>query len=309
MPLQHILSPAGPQAERIVDLWWFTVAICAAVTIAVLVALCFSLVRGRRAASTLRNPNVPVALAVGASTLLLLVLITASVATDRALAKLPGEGALEIEVTGHKWWWEIRYKDPDPQREFVGANELHIPVGRTVRLKLRSDDVIHSFWVPSLGGKKDLIPGRDAELLLRADQAGTYRGQCAEFCGAQHAKMAFFVFAESAPEFEAWATRQRQPAAEPADSLQVKGKALFVGGTCASCHAILGTQANGRKAPDLTHMASRTHIAAGALRNEPDKLRDWIKDPHQHKPGVNMPANPLPDDELQALAAYLASLK
>jgi cytochrome c oxidase subunit II len=309
MPLQDMLSPAGPQAERIVELWWLVTGTCAAVTAAVLVAFVISLVRGRRGDAVSRNPDVPVALAVALSTLLLLVLIAASVATDHALAKLPADGALEVEVTAHKWWWEVRYKDADPQREFVSANELHIPTGRTVRLKLRSDDVIHSFWVPSLGGKKDLIPGRDAQLLLRADRAGAYRGQCAEFCGAQHAKMAFFVFAKSTDEFEKWATGQRQPAAEPVDPIQSKGKALFVGGTCASCHAILGTDANGRKAPDLTHVGSRTHLAAGILPNEPQKLKDWIKDPQEHKPGVNMPANPLPEDQLQALAAYLGSLQ
>ncbi|HYD55941.1 MAG TPA: cytochrome c oxidase subunit II [Burkholderiales bacterium] len=309
MPLQHILSAAGPQAERIVALWWLTVGICGAVTLAVLVAFVLALLRGRAGTAVGKVPHVPVGVAVAVSTLGLLVLIAASVATDRALAKLPTEGALEVEVIGHKWWWEVRYKDLDPQREFTTANELHIPVGRPVRLFLRSDDVIHSFWVPNLGGKKDLIPGREAELLLRADRAGTYRGQCAEFCGAQHAKMAFFVFAEPPEKFATWMQAQRKPAAEPAGELERKGRDLFVRGTCASCHAILGTPANGRKAPDLTHVGSRSRIAAGVLPNEPQALADWIRDPHKHKPGVNMPAHALPKEQLQALAAYLGSLR
>jgi cytochrome c oxidase subunit 2 len=309
VPLQHMLQPAGPQAERIVELWWLTVGICAVVTIAVLIALVIALRKGRAGASTARVPDVAVISAVAVSTLGLLVLIMASVATDRALARLPSEGALEVEVIGHKWWWEIRYKDAQPQREFSTANELHIPVGRPVKLKLKSDDVIHSFWVPALGGKKDLIPGRDAELLLRADKPGSYRGQCAEFCGAQHAKMALYVSAQEPQEFEQWAQAQRAPAREPKTAAERKGKELFVGGTCASCHAILGTPANGRKAPDLTHVGSRTHIGAGALPNDAAQLKGWIKDPHEHKPGVNMPAHPLGDDALAALAAYLQSLK
>jgi len=309
MPLQHMLEPAGPQAERIVELWWLTVGICAAVTIAVLIALVIALRKGRAGTSTTRVPDVAVVSAVALSIVGLLVLIAASVATDRALARLPAEDALEVEVIGHKWWWEIRYKDPQPHLEFSTANELHIPVGRPVRLKLKSDDVIHSFWVPALGGKKDLIPGRDAELLLRADKPGSYRGQCAEFCGAQHAKMALHVFAEPAEAFEGWLRAQRAPALEPKTPAQSKGRELFVNGTCASCHAIVGTPANGRKAPELTHVGSRMHIAAGALPNEPDNLKAWIKDPHEHKPGVNMPAHALGDAELEALVAYLQSLK
>jgi cytochrome c oxidase subunit 2 len=307
---QDIFSSAGPQAERIAHLWWLVVAVCAAVFAGVLVAFLLALIKGRKGGAREGKARVIVASAVGVSTILLLGLIVASAATDRALARLPSEGALTVEVTGHRWWWELRYQDGGPPREFVTANELHIPVGRPVRLKLRADDVIHSFWVPSLHGKKDLIPGREAELLLRADKAGEFRGQCAEFCGVQHAKMAFVVVAQPPAEFEAWAEAQRKPAGEPADGQQKRGRDLFMKGTCAMCHAVQGTGANGRKAPDLTHVGARRTLAAGALANEAEKLKDWIKDPHEAKPGVNMPAHQqLKPDELDALAAWLGSLK
>jgi cytochrome c oxidase subunit II len=308
---QDIFSHFGPQARHILDLWWLITAVCAVVFLALLGAFLWALWRGSRGGGSDRHARAIVGSAVGVSTLLLLFLIVASVLTDRALAKLPAEGALTIEVTGHRWWWELRYEDErQPARQFITANEMHIPVGRPIRLKLKADDVIHSFWVPSLHGKKDLIPGRDAELLLRADQPGEYRGQCAEFCGVQHAKMALIVVAHAADEFEAWAAAQRQGAPEPQGAQQTRGRDLFVRETCAMCHAVQGTQANGRRAPDLTHLAGRRTLGAGALPNEPGTLQDWIKDPHQAKPGVNMPAHQhLKPDELQALAAWLGSLK
>jgi cytochrome c oxidase subunit II len=318
MDLQDILHPAGPQAEHIVHLWWLTVAICAAVFLAVLAAFFFALWRAPRSLegtppdlSTFKKAaGVSVISAVALSTVLLVFLIVASVATDRALARLPLDNALTVQVTGHKWWWELRYPDKsDPSREFTSANELHIPVGRPVLLQLKADDVIHSLWVPNLAGKKDLIPGRDATLQLRADKPGVYRGQCAEFCGHQHANMAFLVIAEPAEQYEAWAERQRQNAPEPADAQQKHGRELFVGGTCAMCHAIQGTPASARHAPDLTHLASRQTLAAGTLPNATGHLAGWILDPQRIKPGVNMPANPLSPDDLQALLAYLGTLK
>jgi cytochrome c oxidase subunit 2 len=192
---------------------------------------------------------------------------------------------------------------------FSTANELNIPIHRPVILTLKSDDVIHSFWVPNLSGKKDLIPGRSTTLTLRADTPGMYRGQCAEFCGLQHAWMALFVIAQPAAEYEAWAESQRAPAAEPADAAAARGKAVFMASTCVMCHAISGTTAGGRKAPDLSHLASRRMIAAGALPNDADHLANWIRDPQQYKPGVNMPALQLPPQSLQDLVAYLGSLR
>ncbi|HYG56300.1 MAG TPA: cytochrome c oxidase subunit II [Burkholderiales bacterium] len=310
MRVQNMFSVAGPQAERIAELWWITFAICLVVFAAVLVATGLALWKGRKGTGSGHGAHLAVASAVGVSTVLLLFLIVASVATDRALAQIDASDALKIEVVGNRWWWDIRYQDPDPSRRFTTANEIAIPVGRAVELTLRANDVIHSFWVPALHGKKDLIPGRTATLTLRADKPGTYRGQCAEFCGVQHAKMALFVYALPAQEYEAWAEQQRRPAPPPADGPQQLGHDLFVKGTCAMCHAIQGTPANGRRAPDLTHFASRKTIGAGTVPNDPQQLAVWISDPHAVKPGVNMPAHAfLKREELAALVAYLGSLK
>jgi cytochrome c oxidase subunit II len=302
-----MLNPAGPQAERILELWWATLAICTVVFMAVLIVLAIALWKKPSAG---RGAHVAVAGAVALSTVLLVVLIFLSFGTDRALATLPGDDPLKIELVAHRWWWEARYQDPEPARTFTTANELHIPVGRTVEFTLKADDVIHSLWVPNLGGKKDLIPGRTATLRLRADKAGVYRGQCAEYCGTQHAKMALLVFSVPEADFEAWADRQRRNAPEPGSDEQKRGRELFVNGTCAMCHAIQGTPANGRRAPDLTHFASRETLGAGAVPNTRGHLAGWIIDPHGIKPGVNMPAHPtLAGPDLHALLAYLGSLK
>ncbi|HKQ26986.1 MAG TPA: cytochrome c oxidase subunit II [Burkholderiales bacterium] len=309
MNVQDILTPAGPHAGRILDLLHVTVSICLIVFVLVLAAFFYALWRGSRGGSSPRLAPAAVVSAIVVSTAGLLFLIVASVTTDRALANLPQDNPLTIEVTGHQWWWDVRYLDDEPSRLFTTANEIHIPVGRPVAIKLKADDVIHSFWAPNLGGKKDLIPGREATITLLAEKPGTYRGQCAEFCGAQHAKMAFQVFAEPAEQYEAWAAQQRKPAPEPADPAQKRGREVFEQGTCAMCHAIQGTQANARRAPDLTHLASRSTLAAGTVPNTRGHLAGWIIDPHSIKPGVNMPSNALAPDDLQALLAFLGSLK
>jgi cytochrome c oxidase subunit 2 len=246
---------------------------------------------------------------VAVSIALLIGLLVASVMTDRALAQLSHADGLHVEVTAHDWWWAVSYDDPQPERTFTTANELYIPVGRPIIVTLHSDDVIHSFWVPSLHGKKDLIPGRVATIQFRADQSGEYLGQCAEFCGMQHAFMAFDVIALEPAQFEAWAEAQRRPAAEPEDAAARHGRELFLSGSCMLCHSIAGTTAQGRKAPDLTHFASRAHIGAGRMSNTAPNLAAWIIDPQLIKPGVNMPAHPLPAEDLGALVAYLGTLK
>jgi cytochrome c oxidase subunit 2 len=250
-----------------------------------------------------------VSIAVGLSGLGLVFLMLASFVTDRALARLSPPD-MQVDVTGHQWWWDLQYNDPtDPSRNFTTANELHVPVGKTVLLRLRADDVIHSFWVPNLAGKKDLLPGREASLVFFAEKPGTYRGQCAEFCGLQHAKMALLVVAEPPEKYEAWAAAQRKAAPEPATAQQKRGRDLFVNGRCAMCHAIQGTPANGRRAPNLTHLSSRQTIAAGLLPNTVGHLAGWILDPQGIKPGVNMPSTPMPPDDLYALLDYLGTLK
>jgi cytochrome c oxidase subunit 2 len=318
--LQDVLHPAGVQAAHIASLWWFTVAICAVVFVAILVGLFYALTRAPRAdASTapdMASMDRPesgtqrtVVIATALSVVGLLVLLGASVVTDRALATLPLKDGVHIEVTGHQWWWQVNYDDPVPARMFSTANEIHIPVGRPVVISLRADDVIHSFWVPNLHGKKDLIPGRVNTILLQADKPGVYRGQCAEFCGLQHAFMAFTVVAEDDAKFQQWADAQRKPAAEPTDAKAKRGHDLFLSGTCMMCHTIQGTTANARKAPDLTHIASRPTLAAGTLPNDPASLAAWIRDPQKLKPGAQMPAHHAPDDEIDALVAYLETLK
>ena len=221
----------------------------------------------------------------------------------------PRPGEIAIEVVGRQYWWEVRYLDAVPGRVFETANELRIPVGRPVQLRLRSNDVIHSFWVPGLQGKLDLVPGRVNVLALQADRPGVWRGQCAEFCGVQHAKMAFTVVAEPAERFEAWRERQRLPAPVPADSVARADAGVFLASGCVLCHAVRGTPAGGDLGPDLTHVASRLTLAAGVLPRSTGNLYGWIADPQAHKPGSGMPPLPLAPAELHAVVRYLSTLR
>jgi cytochrome c oxidase subunit 2 len=312
------LDPAGPQAERIEDLWWLMFWVSTAVFLAVLAALLAALLRRRRGEDGAPGPIAPearrrltrvVAGAVGVTVILLFVLLFASVGTGRALGSLSSPQALKIKLTGHQWWWSVEYQDPVPGRMVTTANEIHIPTGRPVLVQLESRDVIHSFWVPNLHGKRDLIPGHEGEAWIQADRPGVYRGQCAEFCGHQHARMGFLVVAEPPEAFAAWLEAQRRPAAPPATPAQLRGQKLVETLPCALCHTIQGTEASGKTGPDLTHLASRRTLAAGTLPNTPGHLAGWIVDPQSIKPGNHMPANTLQSEDLQALLAYLGSLK
>jgi cytochrome c oxidase subunit 2 len=318
--LHDVQAPAGVQAQALYHLWLVLLGVCSVVFVAVMAALAVALRRAPRGGPDTppriellerREPAVarPVMIAVAVSTVLLLGLLGASVYTSRALAGMPLTDALHIDLTAHQWWWEARYDDAEPSRVFVTANELHVPVGRPVLLTLRASDVIHSFWVPSLVGKKDLIPGREATVAFRADRAGVYRGQCAEFCGYQHAKMALFVIADAPDAWQRWAERQRAPAAAPRTSQEARGRELFESGTCAMCHAVAGTRAGGRHAPDLTHVASRRTLAAGAIPNDVAARTAWIVDPQAIKPGVNMPATRLAPEDAAAITAFLGGLE
>lgn len=211
----------------------------------------------------------------------------------------------EIEVVGHQWWWEAGY----PANGFVTANEIHIPVGRPVRIHLRSDDVIHSFWVPQLQGKTDAITGQVNETWLQASRPGVYRGECAEFCGLQHAHMSFVVIAESQGDYEAWIATQMRAAAVPTDSSALIGQKVFLSQSCSYCHAVRGTPAGAHVGPDLTHVASRRTLAAGTLDNTRGNLAAWIENPDRLKPGTKMPPVPLDGATLQALVAYLETLR
>lgn len=319
IPAQDVLAPAGPQAAHIHALWQLMLAMCATVFVLVVAAAWIAVLRHRRGAlGAPQGPDTPaqsrrlsrlVGVAVTLSALGLVGLVVASIGTDRALARMPNDDALHIELVGHQWWWEANYDNPDPSKTFSTANELHIPVGRPVIFTLKADDVIHSLWVPNLHGKKDLIPGRTATHLLRADVPGVYRGQCAEFCGYQHAWMSLLVIADPPDRYAAWEARQRQPAGEPADAQAARGREVFESGPCAMCHTVEGTRAQGKHAPDLTHLASRTTIGAVTLDNTPANRAAWIADPQRFKPGVNMPPNNLAPADLGALLHYLETLR
>jgi cytochrome c oxidase subunit 2 len=213
-----------------------------------------------------------------------------------------------VKITAQQWWWQVEYQNRDVSQILTTANEIHIPVGVPVTLDLRAVDVIHSFWVPNLMGKQDMIPGRNTLLTLQADKPGLYRGQCAEFCGLGHAKMAFLVFAEPQEKFEAWRRHQLEEAKTPGAPLRRHGLQIFQHGPCASCHTVAGTEAAGQMAPDLTHFGGRATIAAGLLKNTPENLGRWLADPQAAKPGANMPEVPLSPADRAALVAYLEGL-
>jgi cytochrome c oxidase subunit 2 len=313
---QSALHPAGPLADRLHDLILIFTVVAVVVWSAVVAVLALTL-RGRR--RELARPIAPDAArekrargivygAVAATVLVIAGLTLLSFFATRGLTADRPQ-ALLVRVRAYQWWWEFTFLDPQPDRIFTVANEIHVPVGRPVRFVLEAPDVIHSFWVPNLSGKQDLIPGRENEITITADRPGVYRGQCAEFCGFQHAHMAFLVVVEDPATFAAWQAAQRRPAAEPATDAEHAGRDIFLSKPCAACHTIQGTPAAGTLGPDLTHVASRGYIAAGLLPTTRGSLAAWTADPQTLKPGNNMPMVPLSSDELDAVSAYLASLK
>jgi cytochrome c oxidase subunit II len=261
-------------------------------------------------ATPLREPSARgwIEIGVGLSTIILIGLIVWSTMTMARIAQPPAPPAFTIAVTAHRWWWEASYR-VDDLHSFVVANEIHIPVGLPVRFTLSSPDVIHSFWIPSLGGKTDVIPGQTNVTWLLAAHPGVYRGQCSEYCGAQHANMAFAIIADPPETFEQWRRQQLSPAAiarsEPGAA---DGEKVFQQ-RCAKCHAVRGTSADGRKGPDLTHVMSRATLASGAIPNNPGWLSAWISDPQHIKPGSLMPDVALSGAELSSVRAFLATLK
>jgi cytochrome c oxidase subunit 2 len=306
MNVQSILSPAGPQAATIEQLWWIFLIVTAAVFVAVAAAVLGAMFR-RHADRPVSERTVTraVAVAVGLTVVTLIGLITVDAFSARRLSSLETDDRLVIDITGRQWWWDIEYQDPDPSMRVRSANELRLPVGRVVQINLRSADVIHSFWVPALHGKRDLVPGHLNELWVKADQPGTYRGQCAEFCGLQHAHMALTVIVEPQDAFSKWITAQRELTPTNPTDLAARGRLIVEHGPCSTCHTVRGTTAGGRVGPDLTHVAARTTIAAGALPMSRDNRRRWIEDPQHLKPGVRMPALGLSREELDAVVAYL----
>lgn len=313
---QSVLWPAGTQASAIHGLWSLMLWTAVAVYVVVILALAVAVVRSARRRSkddgslpAERSLSRSVGVAIGATVVILIFLLTASVSTGRTLNSLEASSAVTISITGHQWWWEIQYEDAVPSQRVVTANEIHIPTNRPVVLKVTSRDVIHSFWAPNLHGKRDLIPGYTTAIWLEADRGGIFRGQCAEFCGMQHAHMALDVVAEADREFEGWLNAMRQPAQSPSEDASRRGHDVFMQARCAVCHTIRGSEAAGQIAPDLTHLATRSTLGAGTLPNTPENLAAWIRDPQRVKPGNQMPANPLAADDLQALVAYLETLR
>lgn len=340
------LHPGGPAAARIAWLWWVLLSMATVVFVVVMIYLVIGLTRSFRAdaeeADRQRTGNRIVVIAgIVIPAIILLVVMVLGLTTLRALARPNIPDELTVHVIGHQWWWEVHYPyvglngdgsngdgsngddivdDNDVENdeandeantsgEIITANEIHIPVGRPVRVLLNTEDVIHSFWVPELHGKLDLVPGRTNEMWLQADTPGVYRGVCAEFCGIQHAKMQFVVVAEPWEDYVAWLNAQAQPAAEPTEPLAVTGAGVFMVKGCANCHTVRGTAADGDIGPDLTHLADRLTLAAATLPNTKGHLAGWITDPQHNKPGAFMPPTLMDGDELEALLAYLASLE
>ncbi|HEX6670110.1 MAG TPA: cytochrome c oxidase subunit II, partial [Gemmatimonadales bacterium] len=308
-------APAGPQALLLDRLGGMMYVIAALAFVVVVVALLVAVFRPRREAAGVEAPGaerrmaMAVAIAAGGTVATLVAVLFLSFGTGRQLAATPPSDALQVRVTGRQWWWEVEYRDSVPNRWATTANEIHVPVGRPVVFELRGGDVIHSFWVPNLGVKRDMIPGQETSVWFRADSAGVYRGLCAEFCGYQHAQMAFLVVAEPPEQFAAWLDRQRDTARTPADSQALRGQEVFLASSCVMCHAIGGTPAGSRVGPNLTHVAGRRTLAAGTLPNTRGHLAGWIIDPQQIKPGARMPPSAIRPQDLQALLAYLETLR
>jgi cytochrome c oxidase subunit 2 len=316
--IQSATGGDGRHDEIFITLFWGFVAVLSVVYLVVFVFLVAAIVRRRGR----RQDGLPdegesreVALRTGligwtgATAAILAGLAIASWFADRRMAQAATAPGLEIEITANQWWWDVRYLSSDPSRIIRTANELHLPVGVPVHITLKSNDVIHSFWIPNLAGKQDLIPGRVNDISLRPLHAGVYRGQCAEFCGLQHAHMALDVTVESPAAFARWQQLQGQLAPAPRTPLQQAGYAYVTTRECASCHNIAGTPASGQVAPDLTHLTSRRSIGAGTFPMSRGHLYAWIADPQTAKPGNNMPYIGLEPEELHAVVAYLETLR
>lgn len=315
--LQSAMEPYGQQSGYIWSLSLLFFIVCTLVFVAVAAAVVLAIMRpGRRAATEPsatgeRRTRRVVEGAVGATVLILLVFLGYSVFVGHVTSAAPDpqRRPITVEVIGHQWWWEFNYLDEQDGRAFATANEMHIPVGRPVIVRATSRDVIHSFWVPNLHGKIDLVPGQTNTIWFEADRPGRFRGQCAEFCGLQHAKMALVVVADEPAAYDAWAARMRAPAIEPSDVMAMRGRDVFLQQQCVLCHTIRGTGAWGRVAPDLTHLGLRHTLAAGALPNTRGNLAGWILDPQHVKPGTFMPPTHLAADEMHALLTYLEGLR
>lgn len=304
------LDPRGPVAREISDLWWVMLLLGAAVYVGVVAFLVVGLMRRRRDESAVSGdegvPSKWILLGgVALPAVVLAVVFGFSLASMSALTNDVPDDAVVIDVVGHQWWWEVSYEGHD----FVTANEIHIPVGEPVALRVTSADVIHSFWVPQLAGKIDALPDGINTMVIEADEVARFGGRCAEFCGLQHAKMGVVVIAEPRDDFESWLDGQEQAAVIPDSEIALRGFEVFVEAGCPECHTIKGTDADGRTGPDLTHVAGRGSLAAATLPNTPEHLSEWVANPQEIKEGTQMPDADLGSEDLEALIAFLETLK
>ena len=311
--LESVLRPAGPIAEAIAGLCWVLIAAGAVIFCAVMVMLGWALLRRRQPGDAAAAGRSGWLWVVGGGVVFPAVVLSALLvhATLRSAALAPaGDGdGMVVTVKAHLWWWEVRYRDPASGADIVLANQINLPVGRPVTLGLVSDNVIHSLWIPALAGKVDMVPGRVNQLRLQADRPGVFRGQCAEFCGEQHARMALFAVAQPPEEFERWLAMQARPAQLPTDPEARRGLEVFQANGCSQCHAVRGLAQGMGFGPDLTHLASRSHIAAATLPNDRETLARWLTDVQHVKPGARMPSyDRLDAASLQALLAFLVQL-
>jgi len=314
---QSMLDPASSAAREVALLWWIALGSTGFLALLVFAGIAQALRRSRRASAAREGGETTIAenrfivLAGGVFPALFLIgFLAVSVRTGSIVSQPRGEPALVIEVVGHQYWWEVRY----PDQGITTANEIHVPVGVPIEVRVSSADVIHSFWVPQLSaGKIDMVPGRTNLIWMEADDPGHYRGQCTEFCGIQHALMSLVVIASPEEEFAAWIEARTAPPTPPETGLPAEGLGVFVRHGCGSCHAVEGMsrpQAAGNPGPDLTHLAQRRTLGALLIDNDSEHLADWIRDPHAFKPGVRMPAYPGIDDaEMHALVTFLETLR
>ena len=315
----HMLHSAAAQAGHIEWLYWVIFWILFAVFVLMIGAFLRAGVTTRLVAALPlpilekdkendRRASWAVGSAIGITVVTLFVVLVLSVITGKRVEGLTSKNPVTIQVIGHQWWWEVTYPNPQADQTVTTANEIHVPVGTPVVVLTNSRDVIHSFWAPNITGKRDLLPGYSSAFWFQIDKAGVYHGQCAEFCGLQHAHMGFSIVAESVGDFQSWQQQQLKPAAEPKTPEAVHGRDVFLTHACLMCHTIRGTDAGSRVGPDLTHVSSRNMIAAETLPNTTGALTGWIVDPQRIKPGTLMSPNPLSPDDLQAVVTYLQSL-
>jgi len=307
-----MLAPQGPVAARIAGLSWFMILLGSLIFLGVMAYFIYAVWghRGYSLEEELKRPNqgngIVLTWGAGFTAVVLVVLFGLNLSTMRSNHQIFNrEEGLVIDVIGRQWWWEVQYAE----QGFETANEIHIPVGQPVTLRLVTKDVIHSLWIPELSGKLDLLPNQVNELVIVADRTGEYWAECAEFCGTQHAKMQLMVIVQTEQQFNAWLEQQQTVPAPPQDELAFEGRQIFLGSACVYCHNIAGTNASGDLGPDLTHLGSRRTLGAGILENTTGNLAGWIVDPQAIKPGNQMPPMDLSSEELQAVLAYLETLE